>query len=318
MLQQTQVATVIPYYERWLERFPTIQSLAAAEQDEVLKYWAGLGYYSRARNLHSSAQQIVQQRGGKFPGSAEEWMQLPGIGRYTAGAICSIAQRQRQPILDGNARRVLSRWFALRAQPSPRTTAKLWQLAEQVMPKNNCGDFNQAMMELGATICRPREPHCDTCPVTRYCQAFQQKIVQKIPVKKSTRSTPTVHLICVAITHRHRMLIRRRPPRGLWGGLWELPTHPVSARQDRTEAWQQLWQELWTGNNAQQPEVNWYDSRVRHQLTHRTIELTIGRVNMTSWTNKTPVTSARWIKPAERNDYALSRVMSKIWDWVVL
>src|SRR6266404_3812291 len=182
MLQQTRVDTVLPYYARWLRAFPTIRALAQARADRVLKLWEGLGYYSRARNLHRAAQTVVREYGGKLPRTAEGLRQLPGIGRYTAGAIASIAFDERTPLVDGNVARVFARIFAIRANvKSPRTLDCLWNLAENLLPDTNAGEFNQALMELGALVCTPVNPRCAACPMRRVCLAKARGLVDRLP-----------------------------------------------------------------------------------------------------------------------------------------
>jgi len=232
MLQQTRVETVRPYYARWLRAFPTIQALARAADDHVLKLWEGLGYYSRARNLHRAAQAVVRERDGQLPRTAEGLRALPGIGRYTAGAIASIAFGGRQPLVDGNVARVFARVFAIRANvKSPRTLQSLWKLAEDLLPDTDPGDFNQALMELGALVCTPTAPHCDTCPMHRVCAARARGLVEELPNRGD--KPRTVHLVAKAafVTSRKRILLKRRSRQGLLANFWELP--PADTRQFR-------------------------------------------------------------------------------------
>ncbi|MCI0477261.1 MAG: A/G-specific adenine glycosylase, partial [Anaerolineales bacterium] len=188
LLQQTQVATVIPYYERFLARFPTTRALASARLDDVLKTWEGAGYYARARNLHRAAKEIVARFDGKIPSTVEELQTLPGIGRYTAGAIASIAFERDAPAVDGNVTRVLCRYFKIESDPkNAQTQKKLWKLAETLLPRGHAGNFNQALMELGATVCVPRNPHCAACPLARGCQARRLNLQEKLPRKRAKR-----------------------------------------------------------------------------------------------------------------------------------
>lgn len=223
MLQQTQVKTVIPYYQRWLETFPTVQDLANAEQQQVLKLWQGLGYYARARNLHRAAQEIVQTHAGELPTEFAAVLKLPGIGRTTAGGILSAAFNQPIAILDGNVKRVLARLTALTVPPN-RAIAQLWQLSETLLDPEQPRDFNQALMDLGATVCMPRQPNCDFCPWRSSCQAYNRGIQSHLPMSE-TRSPLPHKVIGVAViwNHHGQVLIDRRRQEGLLGGLWEFP-----------------------------------------------------------------------------------------------
>jgi A/G-specific adenine glycosylase len=225
MLQQTQVTTVIPYFVRFMQRFPVVQALAAAPLDEVLQHWAGLGYYARARNLHRAAQQVVAQHAGQFPTTLAGMQALPGIGRSTAGAILSLAQGQSQPILDGNVKRVLARHHAVAGWPGQAAVLKtLWALAQQHTPATQTADYNQAMMDLGATVCTRRHPACAVCPVADTCVAHAQHNWQAYPGKKPRQAVPlrTVQLLIIR-DPAGGILLEKRPPQGIWGGLWSLP-----------------------------------------------------------------------------------------------
>lgn len=224
MLQQTQVATVIPYYERFVARFPSVHALADASLDEVLKTWEGAGYYARARNLHRAAQEIIVRFGGKIPGTGEELLTLPGIGRYTAGAIASIAFHRDAPVLDGNVMRVLCRYFNIAGDiKHSKTQNKLWKLIESLVPHGHAGDFNQAMMELGATVCAPRHPQCAMCPLKRSCIAKQKGIQEKLPTKRAKKKLPHHQVAVGVIWKRGKILIAQRNADDLLGGLWEFP-----------------------------------------------------------------------------------------------
>ncbi|RUA16907.1 MAG: A/G-specific adenine glycosylase [Clostridia bacterium] len=227
MLQQTQVNTVIPYYQRFLVRFPDVSTLAAAPLDEVLKLWEGLGYYRRVHNLYKSAKIIVEQHNGKLPENEKSLLALPGIGRYTAGAIRSIAFGKRTPVLDGNVKRVLARVDDIDESIDLRKTGKhLWARAAELTPSDRPGDFNQAMMELGATICLPREPACNVCPVTKFCKARARGVQTQRPVRTPKKRVPHYHVAAGVVWHAHdanRFLIAQRPAAGMLGGLWEFP-----------------------------------------------------------------------------------------------
>jgi A/G-specific adenine glycosylase len=224
MLQQTQVATVIPYWERFLGRFPDVASLAAAEEREVLRLWEGLGYYRRARQLHTAAKRIVAEHQGRFPTSYEGVHGLPGIGRYTAGAILSIGTDRRLPILEANTIRVLSRLTAYMGDPASTAGQKhLWTVAEKILPAKDCGAFNQALMELGSEICTPKQPACDECPVTALCQARARGIASQLPRPARRTNYEEVTEIAVIVRERGRVLVRHCQPGERWAGLWDFP-----------------------------------------------------------------------------------------------
>jgi A/G-specific adenine glycosylase len=224
MLQQTRVQAVVPYYERFLQRFPTVQRLARARIDTVLKLWEGLGYYSRARNLHDAAREIVARFGGHLPATREELLMLPGIGRYTAGAIASIAFGRREPLVDGNVTRVLCRIFRISDSPKDAAVqARIWSLAEDLVPEGRAGQFNQALMELGREVCQPRHPSCAQCPVSHLCDARRHNEQDSLPTRAPKKRLPR-HVVAVGVIyHEGRILIDKRKPEGLLGGLWEFP-----------------------------------------------------------------------------------------------
>ncbi|MCG8420858.1 MAG: A/G-specific adenine glycosylase [Proteobacteria bacterium] len=227
MLQQTRVATAIPYYQRWLARFPTVRDLAGASLDDVLAAWSGLGYYSRARNLHRCARELVANHRGSLPESARALVELPGIGRYTAGAIASIAFGHREPVVDGNVARVLARIYEL--EHDVKSTAgmrALWDLADDLVPADAPGDFNQGLMELGATVCTPTRPSCPICPVRGLCSARasgRQETLPVMPSRKRASQLPLIDSNALWIERGNRLLLARRGLGGLYGGLWELP-----------------------------------------------------------------------------------------------
>jgi A/G-specific adenine glycosylase len=225
MLQQTQVATVERYYDRFMQAFPDVTTLAAATQDDVLHHWSGLGYYSRARNLHRMAQQLVNEHGGELPDSLEELIALPGIGRSTAGAILSLAMHQRQPILDGNAKRVIARVFCVEGWPGSADNMKrLWEFAEDCMPQDRVANYTQAIMDMGATLCTRIRPRCDECPLQMGCDAFAQGLVRQIPAPKPKRIKPRRATIMVmTVSSSGEILLEKRPQSGIWGGLWSFP-----------------------------------------------------------------------------------------------
>jgi len=224
MLQQTQVATVIDYFNRFLARFPDVFSLAKAPLDDVLALWSGLGYYAHARYLHQTAQIIADYHKGEFPSEISALTKLPGIGLSTAGAIVSIAYNQPAAILDGNVKRVLCRYFAITESPKLSKTQKiLWQHANTLLPTQRCNDYTQAQMDLGATLCTRNKPLCSICPIQNQCQAYQQNLTADIPVKIQKAKLPSKRTYMLILRHHQDIILTKRPNLGIWGGLWSLP-----------------------------------------------------------------------------------------------
>lgn len=224
MLQQTQVTTVIPYFKTFMEKFPNVKRLAKANIDEVLHVWTGLGYYSRARNLHRAANIIVENFKGELPDNLEDLQTLTGIGRSTAGAILSLAYNKKAAILDGNVKRVLTRHFSIEGWPSDNKVAKqLWEIAENLTPTKRAADYTQVMMDLGATVCTRSKPKCDLCPLQQTCLAFQNNRQQELPHKKPKKAVPERSIFMLILQHNDEVLLEKRPNIGIWGGLWSLP-----------------------------------------------------------------------------------------------
>ena len=225
MLQQTQVATVIPYFERFLSTFPTIVKLAEADEQQVLSLWQGLGYYRRARNLHAAAKKIVNEHRGEVPRTVEALLALPGVGPYTAGAIASIAHGTRAAVVDGNVERVFARLMRIE-EPinAPATKRWLWPIAEGLVPKSNPGDYNQALMELGAVLCTPKAPKCFDCPVRALCRGVQEADPEKLPTKLAKKKPKAVTHVVIAAKRGGKYLFEQRPSEGLWSNMWQLPT----------------------------------------------------------------------------------------------
>lgn len=240
MLQQTRVDTVIPYFNRFIEQFPTLESLAEADEDEVLKAWEGLGYYSRARNLHTAVKEVKEQYGGVVPRDKEKISRLRGIGPYTAGAILSIAFNIPAPAVDGNVMRVYSRLFALEDDVAKGSTrAYMERLSEQMIPCGRAGDFTQALMELGALVCTPKSPQCLLCPAMDFCQGRIRGIHESLPVKKKSKAPRPVRMVAAFVYRdgdddNRRFLIRKRPSEGLLAGLWEIPSWECPAGEERS------------------------------------------------------------------------------------
>ena len=272
MLQQTQVGTVIPYYHDFIKRFPNIKQLADANIDEVLQHWQGLGYYARARNLHRAAQIIRDQHRGRFPKKFDAVAALPGIGRSTAGAILGFAFGQRWPILDGNVKRVLARCFRVPGWYGQSDTMKqLWYLAESVTPDQQAPDFNQAMMDIGSMVCLKSKPKCEACPLKEICSSYRNHSQAEYPQKKPTRAKPHKHTLMLLHRHQDQILLWRRPPSGIWGGLWSLPE--VDA-EPAIELWQQSFLSM-----TRAPS-NIQDSVIRHQFTHYSLDISLALIEM--------------------------------------
>ncbi len=271
MLQQTRVDQATPYFHRFMKRFPSLKSLAAASQEDVLKMWEGLGYYSRARNLHKAARLIVAERGGRFPNTAEEIIELPGVGSYTAAAIGSLAFNLDLAVLDGNVIRVLSRLFAY-SKNSRSSAAKkeLQRMADDLLVKGSAGDFNEAMMELGATVCLPRNPDCGACPLARVCAGLKSGAPTDFPMKAAKKKTPHIVVGAAVVTNRAgEVLIAQRRAEDMLGGLWEFPGGKVEPGES-VEACvaRELKEEL--GINV---EVGDFLMTVKHAYSHFTMEM---------------------------------------------
>lgn len=237
MLQQTQVATVVGYYTRFMERFPSVEALAAASVDDVLHLWTGLGYYARARNLHKAAKQVMEEHGGDFPNDLDGLVGLPGIGRSTAGAILSLAMNTRAPILDGNVKRVLARHFKVAGWPGKSDVLKrLWELAETTTPHERVANYTQAIMDLGATLCTRSKPDCQACPLRDTCRALHEGVPTDYPGKKPRRAKPQRQACMLLLVKDGSVLLHQRPASGLWGGLWGLPeTQKGEAPEDAAQ-----------------------------------------------------------------------------------
>lgn len=233
MLQQTQVAAVIPFYARFLARFPDVRALAVATPDEVMRYWSGLGYYSRARNLHAAARRVVADFGGRFPDTVEALESLPGVGRSTAGAVAAFAYGRKAPILDGNVKRVLARVFLVDGVgASAATSRRLWSLSDSLLPDCDIERYTQGLMDLGATVCTPRRPACLLCPFERSCLAHRDHREESIPARAPRKVVPRRKSLLLLFTRGDEVLLERRPPVGIWGGLWSLPEATADAPRE--------------------------------------------------------------------------------------
>ncbi|MGE5161265.1 MAG: A/G-specific adenine glycosylase [Betaproteobacteria bacterium] len=266
MLQQTQVAAVVPYYEDFLRRFPDVFALAAAPSSDVMAAWAGLGYYSRARNLHRCAQAVVERHEGRFPRAAEALAELPGIGRSTAAAIAVFACGERAAILDGNVKRVLARHFAVEGYPGTAAVEKrLWSIAEQELPATGIEAYTQGLMDLGATLCVRARPRCGDCPVMSTCVAREQGRTDALPAPRPSRARPVRHAIVLIVRDRRgAVLLETRPPTGIWGGLVSLPEFDAEADDDRLRA-------MVAGRYALQVDLRERLPDLRHEFSHYTL-----------------------------------------------
>ncbi|WP_119968810.1 A/G-specific adenine glycosylase [Shewanella japonica] len=262
MLQQTQVATVIPYYEKFMSSFPTIADLAAASEDDVLHHWTGLGYYARARNLHKAAKTICEQFQGKFPENIDDVIVLPGIGRSTAGAILSLSLGQHHSILDGNVKRVLARHGAIEGWPGKKSVEQqLWTLTDKLTPKKKIRKFNQAMMDIGSAVCTRSKPQCERCPVAIDCQAQLSGRQTEFPGKKPKKTIPTKSAFMLVQQHQGEVILFKRPPAGIWGGLWCFPQF------ESQQALQDYVSKEFSDNNIDYCEPEWL-AGFRHTFSH--------------------------------------------------
>jgi A/G-specific adenine glycosylase len=308
MLQQTQVKTVIPFWQRWMRELPSIQKLATAKSDKILKLWEGLGYYTRARNLQKAAQIICEKHAGKFPENFDDILALPGIGRYTAGAICSIAFNQPKPILDGNVIRVLTRVFGIPKNPRDRkTNEQLWNLAEELVAnsklkiknsKSSCSHFNQSLMELGALVCTPRQPKCVECPVKKICAARRENRVEELP-NLEKRSEPTKrHFIAFLVANNNKFLVRQRPADVVNARLWEFPNIELNGDKSILEK-----QPFQISSDAT-PLFTIKHSITRYRITLDAFRATMQKPEETSW--------GKWLRISDLRKLAFSSAHRQI------
>ncbi len=314
MLQQTQVATVRAYFERFITKFPSIEALAAADEREVLLLWEGLGYYRRARQLHRAAKVIVREHGGRFPRDLQAVRRLPGIGRYTAGAILSIAFGQRQPILEANTTRLLARLLAYDGPPAIAAGQRLlWAVAEAVLPRKDVGHFNQAMMELGSEVCTARSPRCEGCPVVSLCRARQQGVESEIPRPKAKPAYESIREAVVVVRRGPRVLLLRGAEGGRWAGLWDFPRFRLQATDEAG-----VHRELVEGvrrlcGMSVRPEGHLQS--IKHGVTRFriTLQCYVARYQGGDGRKQSPAASdIRWLRPAELNDYPLNSTGRKL------
>ncbi len=312
MLQQTQVAAAEPYYHKFIKRFPDVKSLAEADIHDVMKTWEGLGYYSRARNLHKTAAEIMDRFSGRVPDNLADLLSLPGIGRYTAGAIMSIAFGKPAPVLDGNVIRVLTRIFHITDNIQQSATLRiLWSLAEQLIPQDQIREFNESMMELGAVVCKPKQPECSVCPAAALCAAFTLELQESLPVRPPKKPVPHIHVTAGIIWKNDTFLITLRPPKGLLGGLWEFPGGKVE-RGETLEAClvREIMEELHLQVDVEKKLIS-----VRHAYTHFRITLHAFKCRYKEGMLKMDPDSAvdyRWITADELELYAFPGADRKV------
>ncbi len=304
MLQQTRVETVIPYFEKWMKQFPTVKALAVGSEQDVLNLWEGLGYYSRARNLHKAAKIVVEKYKGQLPRDLDVLRSLPGIGRYTVGAIASMAFSFDEPTLDGNLRRVFARVFDV-SEPadSPAGEKILWGLAAEHLPKGQAGDFNQALMDLGATICLPKNPRCLTCPLMKLCKARELGIQEKRPVLKPKKSTPHYVQAAAVVVKQGRVLLAKRQSKGLLGGMWEFPNGRVGGdpAKELSKAIQTVYRLKVRRKDAL--------GIVQHAYTHFKVTVHAFRCELISISKNENI---KWVKVMDLEEYPMGKVDRQI------
>ena len=313
MLQQTQVATVVDYYHRFLKRFPDLNTLADADEQEVLRLWEGLGYYRRARQLRRAAIEIVKQHNGVFPSDRASLLALPGIGRYTAGAILSIAFGQREPILEANTIRLLSRLLLLREETTRSDSQRrLWELAELLLPAKDLGSFNQALMELGSLVCTPQNPACYECPIQEICPAFEQGLQETIPVMAAKQAITAVREAAVIIRDKSCVLLRQCSPQERWAGLWDFPRFEI--RHQRGQALARELRENVFQLTGLQVTTSDCLKVIKHSVTRYRITLSCyqGQLVSRDASKDELADRAQWVPITELEDYPLSVTGRKI------
>ena len=300
MLQQTQVATVIDYYNRFMKKFPTIKALANADEEEIMQLWSGLGYYRRARFLHEGAQMIIETMGGQFPSDFDLMLKIPGIGRSTAGAIAAFSFNQKKAILDGNVKRVLSRYFLVNQWTAlPKVEKKLWGYAESLLPNKQIDIYTQALMDLGATLCN-KKPQCEICPLKKTCLAFQKNKVHLVPIPRPQKKIPSASAHMVIIKHHDEVLLIKRPQGGIWAGLWSLPQYEDEFLSART------WVKKHFGLEA---NLIHKDLKASTTFTHYKLDITYSILEAKSQRAKLPHT---WLSLNSLEGAAIPAIIKKI------
>jgi len=304
MLQQTTVVAVVPYFERFLARFPTLAALAAAREEEVLRLWEGLGYYSRARNIHKAARRIIGELGGRFPDDVEGLCDLPGIGRYTAGAIASFAFQRAAPILEANTLRLYSRLLDFRGDPRSAAGQKLlWDFAARIVPRKDPGSFNQALMELGATLCTPDEPDCPSCPVRTSCAALANGSQREIPARAARVSPTAVTEVAVAIQRGSKYLLLKRPAGERWAGLWDFVRFAWTANGSISSA---ALANAVRGDTGLSVAIGDAVTQIRHSVTRFRITLHCYRAEWAAGELSDSYREFRWVAPSRFSQFPLS------------
>ena len=303
MLQQTQVTTVIRYYSRFLQRFPDIASLANAAEDDVLAHWSGLGYYSRARNLHCAVRMVLQKHQGEFPAGFDDILALPGIGRSTAAAISAFAFGQRRAILDGNVKRVFARHFAIDGYPGASAVeAEMWRRAEALLPERDVEAYTQGLMDLGATLCTRTRPGCPRCPLAGTCVALSKGRVAELPQRKPVKVLPLKKTVMLIIRDRGEVLLEKRPPTGIWGGLWCFPEMPVAS--DAKEFCKRRW-DMRVVPEKPLPVLS-------HGFTHFLLDITPQPVSVRSRTLRVSEPGQLWLHPGDALQAAIPTPVRKL------
>lgn len=306
MLQQTRVETVIPYYEKWMNKFPTVDALAGSDEHDVLNAWEGLGYYSRARNILKAARIIMERHHGKLPVQTKELRNLPGIGRYTAAAISSIAYGADEVVLDGNVKRVLARVHEF-SEPvnTIQGEKKLWLIADSHLPHGKASEFNQAVMDLGATICTPRNPDCDHCPLNSICAAYKSRSQDQFPRMKEKTAIPHIDVCAAIIRQQELVLIAKRPSKGLLGGLWEFPGGKLENGERHEDALVREIQEELGVKICPKSMFGIY----KHAYTHFKVTLQAWQVDLVELTPRAiEASEIRWVKVEDMNDFPMGKI----------
>ncbi|MFK7765894.1 MAG: A/G-specific adenine glycosylase [Mariniblastus sp.] len=301
MLQQTQVVTVVDYFNRFVKQFPTVKKLAAASEADVLKLWEGLGYYRRARQMHAAAQVVVEKHAGKFPTQFDDVLALPGIGRYTAGAICSIALDQPKPILEGNTIRLFARLMTMKTDPrSTENQRALWEFSESILPRKRAGDFNQSLMELGSEVCHPKRPRCLLCPIQSHCPTFVQGLQDQIPAAAKKKMVyESINEAAIVVQRGSKFLIRQCGPGERWEGLWDFPRYGLEKANDDADLRAEFLAEKLENQTGLTAELQSTKKSIKHAVTRYRIKLDCYAANSVKGRLKKSSTPLKWMTVEE-------------------